>query len=458
MTSTTTGNDQSHALDSAVIPTFFRYLIPSIVGLIAMTSASIVDGIFIGNFVGVEALAAINLIMPILSLLFGVGLMLSIGGSVRAGKYLGEKNDAAASAIFSKTLVAVVAYAILVIALGLILETVLFRALGATQALFPVMSEYYRIIMPFLLAQLAMIVLYFFIRLDGYPTLTAIALVVGSVLNIILDYVFIAVFNWGLAGAAYATGISQIFPALVLLAYFTHSKRKLYFSLKQNHWGEVFQAAYNGISEFINEISAGVIAFIFNWMLIQRAGVEGVAAITVVNYLLMLGFMVFFSVGDTCQVMISQNFGARNTQRIRQFLLVALANVLLVSLLCILMLVNFSEPLIYWFLKDEGSAGTVALAKEFIGYAWPIFIFVGTNMLITGYLTAIHLAFQSGVVALCRSLILPACLLLVMYFIFTDYRFVLALAIAEAFTFLLALSFFWQHSPQKEIQRSDIQT
>jgi putative MATE family efflux protein len=447
--------DTSHALDGPIISTFFKYLIPSVVGMLAMTSASIVDGIFIGNFVGITALAAVNLIMPILALLFGVGLMLSIGGSVRGGKYLGEQNPTAASAIFSKTLVAVVIYGAVVITLGLIFEEFLFSLLGADDYLFPIMGEYYRVILPFILAQLATIALYFFIRLDGYPTLTALALVVGSILNIGLDYFFIAYLEWGLAGAAWATGISQVFPMLVLLTYFLSKKRTLHFNLKQKQWSEVFQAAYNGISEFINEISAGVIAFIFNWMLIHRAGVEGVAAITVVNYLLMLGFMVFFSIGDTSQVMISQNYGARNSKRIKSFLKVAAANSALVSSLCIGVLLMYSEPLIYLFLKDEGSDATVALALQFVGYVWPLFLFVGINMLISGYLTAIHLAFQSAVVALCRSLILPATLMILFYLIFTDYQFVAALAVAEALTFILALAFFMRHKPKRAIAEMD---
>ena len=444
-------DDQTHALDGPIVSTFFRYLVPSVIGMLAMTSASIVDGIFIGNFVGVEALASINLIMPILSLLFGVGLMLSIGGSVRGGKYLGEKNFSAASAIFSKTFVAVIGYGILVIALGLLFKEQLFRGLGATEALFPIMSEYYVVIMPFLIAQLGTIVLYFFIRLDNQPTLSAIALVVGSVLNIGLDYLFIAVLGWGLAGAAWATGISQLFPMLVLLTYFLNKDRKIYFSFRQSHWGEVFKAAYNGISEFINEISAGVIAFIFNWMLIQRVGVEGVAAITVVNYMLMIGFMIFFAIGDTSQVMISQNFGAKNAVRIRKFLTVALINAMAISLLCITVLLQFNEPLIYWFLKDEGSEQTVALAVNFVQYVWPLFFFVGVNMLISGYLTAIHLAFQSGVVAICRSLLLPASFMIALYFIYADYRFVAALAVAEAVTFVIAALFFSRHTPKRAI-------
>ncbi|UGA55705.1 MATE family efflux transporter [Vibrio sp. VB16] len=444
-------SQQNSALDGPIFTTFLKYLLPSIVGMLAMSSASLVDGIFIGNFVGVPALAAVNLIIPILSVLFGVGLMLSIGGSVRAGKYLGEKNRAAASAIFSKTLIAVVFYAIVIIAISLVLEPFLFRLLGAGEALAPLMSEYYRVVMPFLLAQLMTIVLYFFVRLDGFPSLAATALVIGAVLNVGLDYLFIAVFNWGLSGAAWATGLSQLMPLLTLLMYFFSRKRKLRFSLWQKNWSEVIQAAYNGLSEFINEISGGIIAFIFNLMLISRAGVEGVAAITVLNYLLMIGFMVYFSIADTAQVMISQNFGAQNAQRLKEFLKITFFMTSVVSLLTILILLLFNESLIYMFLDDRGTEGTVAMAIEFVYYVWPMFIFAGANMTISGYLTAIHLPFQSGIVSLSRSLIFPASLLILLFVLFDDNRFVIALPVGECLTFIIALAYFIRHKPARAI-------
>ena len=107
---------------------------------------------------------------------------------------------------------------------------------------------------------------------------------------------------------------------MVGLLYFWLPKRRLHLKLRQKNWREVFQAAYNGISEFINEVSGAIIAFVFNWMLIQRAGVVGVAAITLVNYLLFVGFMIYFSISDSIQVMISQNFGAKKRERIHAFL------------------------------------------------------------------------------------------------------------------------------------------
>ena len=445
----TDSETMNDALEGPVLKTFVKYLIPSLLGLLAMTSASLVDGIFIGNYVGVTALAAVNLIIPIITLLFGVSMMVSIGGSVRAGKYLGEKNTRAASAIFSKTLIFMFVYSVLVIGLGLFLETLIFKALGATQELFPVMSEYYRIILPFLLPQFIVIQIYFFIRMDGFPNLAAATLIIGSASNIFLDYLFIGLYGWGLTGAALATGLSQILSLVVVIVYFFRPQRRMNFQLRQKNWWEVFQAAYNGISEFINEVSGAIIAFIFNWMLIQRAGVTGVAAITLVNYLLYVGFMVFFSISDSIQVMISQNFGARNGPRIRAFFYTAGGFIAASGLSFILILLNGSDVLIGLFINTEQNPETVNLASEFVSYIWPIFIFAGFNMLISGYLTAIHLPFQSAVVATSRSLIMPIGFLIMFYILLSNYLFVAAISIAEAVSFLIAVFLYLRHSPAK---------
>lgn len=449
----TDGSDDEDraALDGAIGPTFFRYLIPSLAGLIAMTSASLVDGIFIGNYVGVTALAAVNLIIPITALVFGIAMMLSVGGSVRAGKYLGENNVAAASAIFSKTLLSVAIYGVIVIVLSLAWEEALFAGLGATEALFPVMHDYYIVIMPFLFAQLIVVVLYFFVRLDGMPNLAGIALTIAAVVNVLLDYLFIVVYDWGLTGAAFATGLSQAIPMLVLMTYFYWPKRRLQFSPRQHQWREVFQSAYNGLSEFINEISGGIIAFIFNWMLIERAGVNGVAAITVVNYLMLLGFMMFFSISDTIAVMVSQNFGAGLVQRIEGFLKLAGSVVAATGAIFIGLLLTMSEEMISVFVDEHNSTEMMLLAKEFVPFFWPVFLFVGFNMLVSGYLTAIHRPFESGVIALFRSLILPAGFLVLFYYYLSDYQFVAAIAVAEGVAFGVAAVFFYRWRPTEAL-------
>ena len=444
---------QRQALEGAVAPTFFRYLLTSLTGLIAMTSASLVDGVFIGNYVGVNALAAVNLIIPIMALSFGVAIMVGVGGSVRGGKYLGENDVTAASSIFSKTLSFMVLYGLLAVGSALIFEKKLFAFLGAGEELFPVMSDYYRIITPFLFAQFITIVLYFFVRLDDMPSLAAFSLGLGALVNIFLDYLFIAQYGWGLKGAALATGLSELCSMVVLLSYFFRSGRTLQFKLWQNNWIEVLQAAYNGISEFINEVSGGIITFIFNWMLIQRAGVSGVAAITVVNYALMVGFMVFWGISDTIQVMVSQNFGARNADRINEFLKTAVLIIALLSMAAIAILLTSSESIILLFIDGSENQKTVTFATEFVFYVWPLFIFAGFNMLISGYLTAIHLPFQSGLVAVCRSLILPAGFLILLYAVLGDVGFIVALSIAEGLTFVLAVWMFLKHMPAEALSK-----
>ncbi|MCY3640157.1 MAG: MATE family efflux transporter [Gammaproteobacteria bacterium] len=442
----------SQALQGAVVPTFFKYLGLDVLGLIAMTSAMLVDGLFIGNYVGVTALAAVNLIIPISTLLFGVGMMLSIGGSVRAGKYLGEDDKPAASAIFSKTLVFMALYGAAAIALALTFEEALFTGLGASPEIFPAMSEYYRIIMPFLLAQLIVLALYYFIRLDGYPNLVATALTIGALVNILLDYLFIGRFGWGLTGAAFATGISQALPLPVMMIYFSKPGRRLRFALRQRNWKEVFQAAYNGISEFINEVAGGIVVLILNWMLLQRIGVYGVAAMTVVNYSMLLGYMMFFAISDTIQVMISQNFGARDAARMTAFLKTAFSTIGMLSAIFITVLLTVSEPIIRLFVDEQDSAATVAMATEFVTYIWPLFLFAGVNILLSGYLTAIHRPLQSGTVAICHSLILPAAFLALAYWLLADQRFVVALPAAEAATCILAVALFLWHLPAKAVR------
>jgi Na+-driven multidrug efflux pump len=267
------------------------------------------------------------------------------------------------------------------------------------------------------------------------------------VVNIALDYLFIAVYGWGLTGAALATGISEVMSLAVMLFYFVHPKRKISFGLRQKNWREVFQAAYNGISEFINEVSGALIAFIFNWMLIQRAGVTGVAAITLVNYLLFIGFMAYFAVSDSIQVIVSQNFGAKKPQRIRAFLRTAAIMIVGVSAGVISLLIAGSESLIGLFIDVERDSETLALALEFVAYIWPVFIFAGFTMLISGYLTAVHLPFQSALVASCRSLIMPAGLLILFYMLLSDYRFVAAISLAEAISFVIAVTLYNYHTP-----------
>lgn len=426
------------ALSGAIIPTFFYYVIPSIIGLVAITTANLVDGMFVGNAVGAEALAAITLLLPYLTFLFAIGLMLSIGGSVSAGKYVGEGNLKAASRIFSQCLIATVVINLLFAAASLLFEEWLYALLNAPTEIQPLIDEYLSIIRWVMVVQTLSMVLYYFIRADGHPILATTALVIGALLNIIFDAWFIIHLEMGLAGAAYATAIAQVIQLIVLGYYFISHKRTLMFSLLTDKWNELLRAAYNGLSEFINELSVGLIFLLLNGLLIARIGIDGVAAFSVVNYFIFLSIMLSYGIADALHLLVSQNFGAKNHQRMKQFLTTAITSTLVLGITLIVLLLQWQNTAINWFLKEDAEE-VITLAGTLLWLIWPLFLVNGINIILSCYLTAIHQPKPSAIIATARSLVLPALLLSIFYMLFDDWKFLTALPIAEWCTFLLAV-------------------
>jgi len=452
------------ALTGVVIPTFFYYVIPSILGLMALTTASLVDGIFVGNYVGSDGLAAITLLIPYFTFMFGIGLMLAIGGTVRAGKYFGEQNTTAASAIFNKSLISVFAFSIITSLLSVFIEKSIFDALAAPQILYSSMQEYFTIIRWTLIVQLVGMVLYYFIRLDGHPILATTALVIGALLNILLDAYFIGYLSLGLSGAAYATGIAQVIQLIIMCYYFFSPKRQLQLSLNVQNWKEIILSAYNGLSEFINEISAGLILLLLNWLMIAHHGIDGVAAFTVINYLIFFSLMLSYGVADGLHLVVSQNYGALQFNRIRQFLLTAIGTVLLIGIAMVAGLLFFHDSIIGLFLDtNDNKAGAIANQLAFV--IWPLFIVNGANIILSCYLTAIHKPLPSTIIAMSRSLILPGGLLVLLYWLlpqlpsFTSANdgnnFLIALPIAEWCTFILAIFLSMHFRPSKLVVEID---
>lgn len=445
--------DASHdpILTGPLWPVFFRYALPSVAGLLAITTAVIVDGFFIGNFVGADALAAITLLIPWFTFLFGIALALAIGGTVRAGRYLGEGRPDAASAIYSKCLLATLCIALVVAGVSLVAQEPLYRLLGASPALFPLMAEYFQVIAWVMVMQLVTMVFYYFIRVDGFPILATTALIVGSVTNILLDALLVGYMDMGLQGAALATGAAQVLQLSVQLLYLTRPGRKLVFRLRQTDWAEVLKALANGVSEWINEVSIGVVMLLINWLLMREQGVDGVAAFTVVNYLVFLSLMVFYGISDAMHVLLSHNLGAGNPDRIRRFMGCALTVILGLGIVLVLGVWFHGGTLVRLFLDASADSTTAVMADRFLGILWPLFLINGVNVLLSVYLTAMHRPLPSAMVALSRSLVLPGLLLVLISTLAPDWPLLVALPLAEWLTFGLALTLFLQASPHRLI-------
>ncbi|HSJ03978.1 MAG: MATE family efflux transporter [Verrucomicrobium sp.] len=449
--------ERNPALTGAVLPTFFYYAVPSMVGLIALTTTSLVDGVFVGNYVGAEALASVNLLVPLLTVLYALALMFAIGGSVGAGTHMGADDPGTASSVFSQTLIATVATTALFTLASIVFEPWLFRLLNIPAELLPMVGEYFGILRWTLIIQLTTMVLYYFVRADGHPILATISLLVGSLGNIGLDVFFVCQWGWGLAGAAWSTAIAQVAQAAVLCIYFFSRRRTLHFIWRQSRWSHLFKACYNGVSEFINEISAGIIIWLLNFLLIGRLGVDGVAAFSVVSYYIYLSLMLTYGVADALHLLVSQNFGAGNHQRIRQFLSTALISSSGIGLILAVSLLLFGDQLTGWFLSGEDAA-IVEEASRLAYAIWPLFLVNGVNVILSCYLTAIHRPTPSAIVAILRGLILPACLLLGLAYLFdkaalrdsfSQWSFLWALPLAEWITFAVAIAFCYRHRPDR---------
>ncbi|MBN47267.1 MULTISPECIES: MATE family efflux transporter [unclassified Methylophaga] len=447
MQASKTDND---VLNGPIISTFLRYAIPSILGLLAITTASIVDGIFIGQFVSAEGLAAITLLIPFFTLVFAIALMLSIGGAVRAGNYLGQNNIEAASAVFSKCLISIFIVGLLFMSISYMLDRQILSLLGAPEELIALVLPYFHIICMVLVMQVTSMVLYYFIRLDNNQKLATSALVAGALINIVLDAIFIIALEMGLKGAAWATFTAQIIQMLILSVYFVRKQRRLKLILRPGNWSEVAKVSYNGLSEFVNELSGGMVILLLNWLLVIYQGVSGLAAFAVINYLIFISLMIYYGIADALHLLISQNHGAAQARRIHDFVITALAMVFAVSIILVSVLLLYPQWLIQLFLQ-EGALESQQLSAEFIQLVWPLFAVNGLNVTLSVYLTAMQKPLPSMSVALSRGFILPVGLLLLLSAWLPDKQFLIALPLAEGLTLILALILCWKYSPGRII-------
>lgn len=442
-------NHHSLIQSGPVIPTFLRFALPSILGLLAITTASIVDGMFVGHFVSADGLAAINLLLPYLSLVFGLALMIAIGGAVRCGHFLGQALSDKASAVLSKCLVAVLIIGLSFLLLSWWLDQTILRWLGTPDSLMALILPYFHIISAVLVVQIFTMVLYYFIRQDNGQKLATTALVTGALMNIALDALFIIHFEMGLVGAAWATAIAQSLQLIILLSFFSRRKRLLLWSWPQE-WSELKQISFNGLSECINEISGGLVILVLNWVLVTQLGVDGIAAFAVINYLIFVSLMLYYGIADALHLLISHNHGAGQPHRIMQFVITATAMVLIVSLALTLILLFWPQWLTSLFL-DEASASTRTLSVEFIDLVWPLFLINGVNVIASIYLTAMQKPKPSMLIAMSRGLVLPVGLLFLLTWLLASPAFLIALPIAEWLTFAMAAFLFWRFRPGKLI-------
>ena len=434
-----------------VIPTFLIYAIPWVFALLAQGSAGIVDGIFIGKFCGTLQLAATNLVFPVYSVFMAIAIVFCVGGVVRYAKYIGEGNIAHADAIFTKIMIVMIIFSLLASLIGYLFTDSILSVLGVQGKVYEYSKIYFLILSAFVPFFMVSVTLSSFVRADGNVMLAGIAPLFGVALNVILDFVLIAKLEMGVAGAAYATGASQLLSLMILLGHFFWKKNNLRFTKKMGSFKEIAMAAYNGSSELFSEMSTGIIILLYNRVLMEMAGENGIAAFTIVSYLSFVVMMVGYGVSDNLGPIISANYGAKNKRRILQFLGCGITVELLFGIITVLVLTFSSENLILMFIdKTQAGAGEVIkLTSRFILlFKWG-FLLSGVNVILATLFTGLHLPGASLIVAILRGIILPLILLNFLPKIFNlglDGVF-MAMPVSEVVTFTVAMivfAFVWK--------------
>ena len=364
-------------LDRPVAQTFFRYGLPWSAAFLLLSSAGLVDTIFIGRYVGAQALAAVNIVSPVFSIFFGMGVMLSVGGTVRSAHHVGRGDLRAASAVFGRTMLLILLAGLVLALLSLLFRPLLLALLGADGDVMRPAHQYLTTILLFSPVLPASYALSQFARVDQHPTLASLGLILSAAVNIFLDYLFIARFGWGVQGAALATGLGFSCTLLLFLIHFLSRRALLRLTLKGCGWREILRASLNGSAESINEISVGSIILLINHLMMARFGSSGVAAFTVVSYGSWFGLTLAYGLSDTLSPLVSANHAAGLRQRTHRFLHVALLSLLALGVVMFLVFSLYPQELARLFLPDNAAVGS--LACDFIAdFRWSFFFRFGS--------------------------------------------------------------------------------
>ena len=296
------------------LKTILQFSIPSIIAMLLQTVITITDGYFTGNYVGDNALAAINLGLPILYVYLGAGLCVGVGGSVISGRLLGAKNRQKASEVFAQTMVTAVVIGVILSLAVFVLFTPILGFLRADGELSGYFIDYYRIMLFTYPLMVLGTILGMFIRVNGKPQLCMLVSIVGCILNVVLDYMFVARMELGVKGSAIGSLLVQLVTVLVQLMFFFLPVTIVRFRRFVFDRAIGKEMILNGSSEFIGEMASAISMFAFNYVLMKYVGADGVAAFTILGFVVYGYSMVCIGFGQGISPIVSICWGAKEKE------------------------------------------------------------------------------------------------------------------------------------------------
>lgn len=390
-----------------------RFVLPSVVMMICTSIYSIVDGFFVSNYVGKTSFAAVNLMMPVLIVVGALGFMIGAGGTAIVAKTLGEGDRKKANRIFSLMIYTVIAGGLVLTLISLLLLKPIAGLLGATGHMLTEALLYARIILIANTFFMLQNVFQTFLIAAEKQKLGLAVTVLAGVTNILLDFLFVGVWQWGIAGAAYATAASQMIGGLLPLLYFALPNNSLLRLTGTRFEGKILlKACTNGSSELMSNVSASVVTMLYNFQLLKFAGENGVAAYGAIMYVNFIFAAVFFGYALGSAPIISFHYGAGNKQELHSLYRKSLLLMGLIGTAMAAASFSLAAPFSRLFVGYDPALYQLTV-RGFRLYAFA-FLVIGFNLFGSSFFTALNNGGVSALLSFSRTLVFQTVSILVL--------------------------------------------
>ena len=417
-----------------------KFAIPTIAMSVFMSFYTMVDGLFVSNLVGTKALSAINLAAPLIQLVTAISTMLATGGSAVIMKKMGEQKSEEAKEDFTFLILVNVVTGFVMCGLGYLLMDKVFAGMGLSADVSGYCMEYLSRYLLFTVPVLLMNNFSLYMIASGRATLSLICSVAGGVLNMVLDYVFIAIFGMGIGGAAVATGIGYSVTAVAGLFVFSSKKSLLHFKKPVIRFRVLANAAANGCSEMATALVTGIITMMFNWTMLRYVGEDGVAAVTIIMYVLMFASSLYTGYSYGVAPMLSYYYGGQDNIKLKKLVCTSLKVIAVISIITVAASFIMTKPLVSVFARPDNPVYGLAVTGNRI--CTIALFFIGFNIFASGMFTALSNGAVSAILAFSRSFLFMLITMLVQPVVFGVNGIWMATPVAELMALALSLGMF----------------
>ena len=391
-------------MNNTPLRAFARYASLSTLGMIATSCYILADTFFVAQGLGTNGLAALNLAIPVYNVIHGTGLLLGMGGATKFAILKSQGAHRRANTVYTHTLVIAAAAAVVFMAAGLFGAPVLAALLGARGEIAGMTATYLRVLLLFSPAFLLNDLFVCFVRNDGAPSLSMAATVVGSLANVVMDYIFIFPCGLGIFGAVLATGFSPVIGVLVQAPHWLGSRRGFHLARVRPRLRTAGQVLALGVPSFLDQFSGAVVMITFNTLILGLAGNTGVAAYGVVANLSLVVLSVYTGIAQGAQPLVSRAWGRRQRPQLRALLRYALAAALAFSAVLYAVVFFGAGPIAAIF-NSESDPALQAIAVQGLRLYFLAAPFAGANIILAVYFASVEQAVPAQAVSLLRGLV-----------------------------------------------------